>query len=113
MSKWITDAAKGRSIEGIAVLKKLETSKIEKFLESTIIITQDSLRQLDAKDRTYFALQLIDRLTELRKNLVILPGSFDDGSGIISQDDALKIIAMVPEEGRGAFIDALKEAKKL
>lgn len=113
LSTWLEEAASGKKIEGIAVLNKLETTKIEKFVEETIITVQDTLTQLDPRDRANYGLQLIDRLTELRKNLVILPGDWGDGTGAISNDDALKILSLIPEEAQGAFIEALKEAKKL
>ena len=57
--------------------------------------------------------RLVDRLLEARKNVVILPGDFGDGTGVITSEDAMKILAIIPEEGRGAFIDALKDVKKV
>lgn len=114
LSKWIEQEKETRGgSPGLIVLKKLELAGIEAHLETAITTAQDTLMQLEEKDRAHYSMQLIDRLTELRKNIVILPGDFDDGTGIISQDDAMKIIALIPEEGRGAFIEALKEAKKL
>ena len=63
LSNWIRSASEGKKSEGMAIISKLETNKIERFIEETIITAQDTLKQLEPKDRANYAMQLLDRLT--------------------------------------------------
>ena len=113
LSSWIHEEETTEGTPGLIVMKKLELAGIEAHLEKAIEMARDTLSQLPPEERAKHVLQFIDRLTELRKNIVILPGDFGDGTGIITHEDATKILALVPEEGRAEFINALKEVKKL